>query len=61
VPAGETHTFGNAGDVAARLLVLHAPALDGYFEDLERLWSAPEKPDRDTELALMRRHGMEPA
>jgi mannose-6-phosphate isomerase-like protein (cupin superfamily) len=61
VPAGEAHTFGNVSDVAARLLVLHAPALDGYFEDLERLWSSPEKPDRDTELALMRRHGMEPA
>ncbi len=61
VPAGEAHTFGNAGDVAARLLVLHAPALDGYFEDLERLWASPEKPDRDAELALMRRHGMEPA
>ena len=25
VPAGEAHTFGNTGSVAARLLVLHAP------------------------------------
>ncbi|HXQ75331.1 MAG TPA: cupin domain-containing protein [Acidimicrobiales bacterium] len=61
VTAGETHTFGNTGAEAARLLVLHAPALDRYFEDLERLWAAPEPPDRDAELALMRRHGMEPA
>jgi mannose-6-phosphate isomerase-like protein (cupin superfamily) len=60
VAAGETHTFGNTGSSPARLLVLHAPALDAYFEDLEQLWSAPDAPDRDTELALMRRHGMEP-
>jgi len=61
VPSGEAHTFGNTGGEPARLLVLHAPALDGYFADLERLWAAPEPPDRDAELSLMRRHGMEPA
>lgn len=61
VPAGEAHTFGNTGDAPARLLVLHAPALDRYFEDLEQLWASPEPPDRETELTLMRRHGMEPA
>jgi quercetin dioxygenase-like cupin family protein len=61
VPAGESHTFGNTADEPARLLVFHAPALDGYFEDLERLWAAPDPPDREAELALMRRHGMEPA
>ena len=61
VQAGESHTFGNTGDVPARLLVLHAPALDRYFEDLEQLWASPEPPARDAELALMRRHGMEPA
>ena len=61
VQAGEAHTFGNTSDEPARLLVLHAPALDGYFEDLEQLWASPEPPDRDTELTLMRRHGMEPA
>jgi mannose-6-phosphate isomerase-like protein (cupin superfamily) len=60
VDAGESHTFGNTGHELARLLVLHAPALDGYFEDLEHLWSSPQPPDRETELALMRRHGMEP-
>jgi mannose-6-phosphate isomerase-like protein (cupin superfamily) len=59
VPAGEGHTFGNTSAEPARLLVLHAPALDGYFEDLEQLWASPEPPDRETELALMRHHGME--
>jgi quercetin dioxygenase-like cupin family protein len=61
VAAGETHTFGNTADEPARLLVLHAPSLDGYFADLEKLWALPDPPDRDTELDLMRRHGMEPA
>ena len=60
MPAGEPHTFGNTGTATARLLVLHVPALDGYFADLERLWASPEPPDRDAELALMRRHGMDP-
>jgi quercetin dioxygenase-like cupin family protein len=60
VAAGESHTFGNTSDTSARLLVFHAPALDRYFEDLERLWESPEPPDREMELALMRRHGMEP-
>jgi quercetin dioxygenase-like cupin family protein len=61
VAAGESHTFGNVSDDPARLLVLHAPALDSYFEDLEQLWCPPREPSRDTELALMQRHGMEPA
>jgi mannose-6-phosphate isomerase-like protein (cupin superfamily) len=61
VGAGEAHTFGNTSDEPARLLVLHAPALDGYFADLEALWAGPESPTRDEELDLMRRHGMEPA
>jgi mannose-6-phosphate isomerase-like protein (cupin superfamily) len=61
VPAGEAHTFGNTSSEPARLLVLHAPALDGYFEELEQLWALSEPPDRDAELELMRRHGMEPA
>jgi len=60
VPAGEAHTFGNTGDEPARLLVFHAPALDRYFEDLEQLWATPTPPERQAELDLMRRHGMEP-
>jgi mannose-6-phosphate isomerase-like protein (cupin superfamily) len=61
VAAGEAHTFGNTGSDPARLLVLHAPGLDGYFADLEKLWSTEEPPDREAELDLMRRHGMDPA
>ena len=61
VRAGEVHTFGNTTQKPARLLVLHTPALDAYFEDLERLWSSPDPPDRQAELDLMSRHGMEPA
>lgn len=61
VPAGEAHTFGNASDGLANLLVLHSPGLDPYFRDLEDLWSSPEPPSREAEVALMRRHGMDPA
>jgi len=61
VPAGQGHTFGNTSTEPARLLILHSPALDGYFAELEHLWSSQVPPDRDTELSLMRRHGMEPA
>ncbi|MGH9016822.1 MAG: cupin domain-containing protein [Acidimicrobiales bacterium] len=60
VPAGEAHTFGNTSVAPARLLVLHAPALDGYFTDLEELWGGANPPAQEEELALMRRHGMEP-
>ena len=60
VPGGVAHTFGAPADIAARVLVLHAPALDQYFRELAELWSGAEPPDRDTELALMRQHGMRP-
>ena len=61
VPGGVAHTFGNAGAVQARLLVIHAPAMDSYFEELQTLWSKETPPSQEEELALMRRHGMEPA
>ncbi len=61
VPAGDEHTFGNTGDELTRLLIIHAPALDRYFEELEQLWAGAEPPVREAELDLMRRHGMEPA
>jgi mannose-6-phosphate isomerase-like protein (cupin superfamily) len=61
VPAGAGHTFGNAGEKPARLLVLHTPALDGYFAELEQLWADDEPPTVEQERALMLRHGMEPA
>jgi quercetin dioxygenase-like cupin family protein len=61
VPGGVAHTFGNAGTAQARLLVIHAPAMDAYFEELQALWSGADPPSREEELALMHRHGMEPA
>lgn len=60
VPGGVGHTFGATAGADARLLVLHAPALDDYFRELQALWSGEEPPARDDELALMRRHGMDP-
>ncbi len=61
VPRGAAHTFGNDGDQAARLLVLHAPAMDAYFAELDALWSRDTPPAPEEERALMARHGMEPA
>ena len=59
VPRGTAHTFGNAGDSVARLLVLHAPAMDAYFAELHELWQHPEPPTPAQERALMSRFGME--
>lgn len=60
VPGGVAHTFGAGRGEPAHVLVLHSPALDDYFRELADLWSGPDAPDRDTELDLMRRHGMRP-
>jgi mannose-6-phosphate isomerase-like protein (cupin superfamily) len=59
VPRGTAHTFGNAGQEEARLLVMHAPAMDGYFAGLHDLWNSDEPPSPDEERALMARFGME--
>lgn len=60
IPRGTAHTFGNAGDAEARLLVIHAPAMDAYFASLHDLWNRDEPPQPDEERALMARFGMEP-
>ena len=60
VPRGTAHTFGNASEDPARLLVIHAPAMDAYFAALHDLWSG-DAPSKEDEQALMRRFGMEPA
>jgi mannose-6-phosphate isomerase-like protein (cupin superfamily) len=59
VPRGTAHTFGNAGQDEARLLVIHAPAMDAYFAGLHELWNRDEPPSPDQERALMARFGME--
>ena len=60
VPRGAGHTFGNTGTEPARLLVLHAPAMDAYFEELHRLWAQEPPPSPEMERELMSRYGMEP-
>ena len=60
VPGGVSHTFGNAQKIPARLLVIHAPAINGYFEELQALWSGNTPPSTEDERALMKRYGMEP-
>jgi mannose-6-phosphate isomerase-like protein (cupin superfamily) len=60
VPRGAAHTFGNQGAEPARLLVLHAPAMDAYFAELDALWSGAEPPAPEAERELMSRYGMEP-
>ena len=61
VPRGTAHTFGNGGEGEARLLVIHAPAMDAYFARLHDLWNRDEPPTPDEERALMARFGMESA
>ncbi len=59
VPRGTAHTFGNPGENEARLLVIYAPAMDGYFAGLHDLWNHGEPPSTGEEHALMARFGME--
>jgi mannose-6-phosphate isomerase-like protein (cupin superfamily) len=61
VPRGTAHTFGNAGGGEARLLVLHAPAMDAYFAQLHELWNRAQAPSPDQERELMARFGMLPS
>jgi quercetin dioxygenase-like cupin family protein len=61
-PGGVLHTFANEGNTSARLLIIHSPAMDGYFRELHELWADPAAPpDPQAERDLMRRHGMRPA
>lgn len=60
VPRGTAHTFGNSSENEARLLVIHAPAMDAYFAGLHDLWNRGEPPSPDEERELMARFGMEP-
>jgi mannose-6-phosphate isomerase-like protein (cupin superfamily) len=59
VARGTAHTFGNSGDIEARLLVIHAPAMNGYFASLHELWNRDQPPSADEERSLMGRFGME--
>ena len=57
--SGVSHTFGDAGDSPARLLIIHSPAADAYFAELEALWK-DSTPTPEQERELMKRHGIEP-
>jgi quercetin dioxygenase-like cupin family protein len=59
VPGGVAHSFVNASGAPARVLILHSPALDGYFRDLHELWLGPP-PSVEQEQELMRKHGLRP-
>ena len=48
VPRGTAHTFGNTSETAARLLVIHAPAMDAYFAQLHELWNPRSRPPGTT-------------
>jgi uncharacterized cupin superfamily protein len=61
IPRGTAHSFGNASDNEARLLVIHAPAMDAYFAGLHQLWNREQPPSTEEERAPMARFGMEPA
>jgi quercetin dioxygenase-like cupin family protein len=60
VSEGEAHTFVNDGDVPARVVILHSPPLDAYFEDLAALWVKGSTPSPEDEREVMQRHGLEP-
>ena len=58
VSRGTLHQFVNSGSSRARLLFIHAPALDGFFVELGQLARAgPANPE--TLEALMRAWGMD--
>jgi hypothetical protein len=42
-------SFANAGTSPARAVILHAPAMDQYFEELHELWLANEPPTAEME------------
>jgi quercetin dioxygenase-like cupin family protein len=60
VPSGVAHTFANRSDAPARLLILHAPAADAYFADLQELWSGSDAPSDEDQRALYVKHGITP-
>ena len=61
VPRGTAHTFGNTSTAEARLLVIHAPAMDAYFAGLHDLWNRDRPPSPEEERSLMSSFGMDPA
>jgi quercetin dioxygenase-like cupin family protein len=58
-PRGVAHTFWNAGDRAARVLELIAPAgFEDYFRELGMIVTPGETPDVQKVAALCQRYGL---
>jgi len=58
VPHGVLHTFWNAGDEPARLLIVFTPSgIEDYFDDLMPVLAAGGE-TLETVIALSERHGM---
>ncbi len=60
VPGGVAHSFANTSVATARVLIVHSPALDGYFRGLHELWLGEAPPTPAQEQELMLRHGLRP-
>ncbi|MEX2395123.1 MAG: cupin domain-containing protein [Actinomycetota bacterium] len=58
--SGEPHTFANRSTSPARLLIIHVPAADAYFADLQELWSGAEAPSEERQRELYVKHGITP-
>ena len=59
LPRGHFHTFWNAGDVPARMLVIIAPGqLEHYFEEASRLVQPGAPPDMAQLGRLAREYGL---
>ena len=58
VPRGVLHTFSNAGSTRARLVLIHSPSFDGYFEELRHLADSGET-DPHVYAEMMTKWGME--
>jgi quercetin dioxygenase-like cupin family protein len=61
VPGGTGHTCGNRSEQPSCVLIIHSPAMDAYFAELERLWAGPAPPSAGEGRALMARFSMVPA
>ena len=58
VPRGVVHTFVNAGEARAGLVLIHSPSFEGYFEELKALADSGET-DPKAYAEMMARWGME--
>jgi quercetin dioxygenase-like cupin family protein len=58
VPPGVAHGFGNAGQCAAKMLLVISPAgvHESYFEELAKLLAVPGPPDAAAVGALRKRY-----